>query len=133
MRLIAPGDAQMSAVFAQRVARFQLWDSCIYTQGGTVDTIGDPFTWDPKQNLPYAETYSALAHLEKAGYGKSPGNLDLALRAFMSMFDRFPRAPDTKLVDAITALEAVLGTETEIAFKLSLRSLRRRTSSARLF
>ena len=28
---------------------------------------------------------------------------------------------DTKLVDAITALEAVLGTETEIAFKLSFR------------
>ena len=121
MRLIAPGDIGISAVFLQRVARFNVGIGGIHSYGRSVDTLGTPYEWRPKYHLPYAETYTALARLEKGGYGKAPGNLDLALRAFMSTFDRFPSAMDTKLVDAITALEAVLGSESEIAFKLSFR------------
>lgn len=121
MRLIAPGDVGISAVFLQRVARFNVGIGGIQSYGRSIDTLGTPYEWRPKYRLAYTETYSALARLEKGGYGKAPGNLDLALRAFMSTFDRFPTAMDTKLVDAITALEAVLGSESEIAFKLSFR------------
>ena len=121
MRLIASGDVGMSAIFVQRVARFNVGIGGIHSTGSTVNTIGSPYTWRPERRLLYDGTYTALAHLEKIGYRKAPGNLDLALRAFMSTFDRFPTAMDTKLVDAITALEAVLGSETEIAFKLSFR------------
>jgi hypothetical protein len=121
MRLIASGDVGMSAVFLQRVARFNVGIGGIHSFGRSVDTIGTPYSWHSSHRLAYGETYTALARLEKQGYGKAPGNLDLALRAFMSTFDRFPTARDTKLVDAITALEAVLGSETEIAFKLSFR------------
>jgi hypothetical protein len=121
MRLIAPGDVGISTVFGQRVARFNVGIGGIFGSGSTVDTSGSPFAWPPEQRLPYEEAYTALARLEKLGYGRGPGNLDLALCASMSTFDRFPTAMDTKLVDAITALEAVLGGETEIAFKLSFR------------
>ena len=121
MRLIAPGDVGLSATYVQRVARFNIGIGGIQSYGSTVDTSGTPFVWRPDHHGPYQATYAALARLEKNGYGKAPGNLDLALRAFMSTFDRFPTAMDTKLVDAITALEAVLGTDAEIAFKLSYR------------
>jgi hypothetical protein len=121
MRLVTSGDVGISATFVQRVARFNVGMGGIHSSGSTLDTIGNPYTWSPERRPRYDVTYTALAHLEKTGYGKAPGNLDLALRAFMSTYDRFPTAMDTKLVDAITALEAVLGSETEIAFKLSFR------------
>jgi hypothetical protein len=49
------------------------------------------------------------------------GNLDLALRSFISSYDRFPAGQDTQLVDVITAAEAILGTESEITFRLAFR------------
>lgn len=121
MRLIAPGDVGLSAIYVQRVTRFNIGLGGIQSYGSTVNTLGTPYVWLPDHQGPYQTTYAALACLEKNGYRKSPGNLDMALRAFMSTFDRFPTATDTKLVDAITALEAVLGTDAEIAFKLSYR------------
>ena len=121
MRLIASGDVGMGPVFLQRVARFNVGIGGVQSYGTTVNTLGTPYEWRHQYRPPFGDTYTALARLEKSGYGKAPGNLDLALRAFMSTFDRFPTATDTMLVDSITALEAVLGSETEIAFKLSFR------------
>ncbi len=121
LRLIAAGAVGIGAVFPQRVARFNVGIGGIQSYGRSVDTLGSPYEWRRPYSLEYAEAYKALARLEKSGYGKAPGNLDLALRAFMSTYDRFPTATDTQLVDAITSLEAVLGSETEIAFKLSFR------------
>jgi Apea-like HEPN len=121
MRLVAPGDVGLSPVFVQRIARFNVGIGGIHSFGGSIDTIGSPFTWLPEHRPAYDTTYSSLARLEKSGYGKAPGNLDLALRALMSSYDRYPTSADTKLVDAITALEAVLGNEGEVAFKLSFR------------
>ncbi len=121
MRLIAPGEVGISTTFVQRVAHFNVGIGGVHSTGATVQTIGYPYTWPSEQRSLYDSTYAALAHLERIGYRKGPGNLDLALRAFMSTYDRFPFAVDTKLVDSITALEAMLGTESEIAFKLSFR------------
>ena len=121
MRLIAPGDVGMSTVYFQRVARFNVGIGGVHSNGSTMDTIGSPLAWLPEHQARYSATYSALAHLEKSGYSRAPGNLDLALRAFMSTFDRFPTAPDTKLVDSITALEAVLVDNAELSFKLAFR------------
>ena len=121
MRLIAPGDVGMSRLMFSRIARFNVGLGGITSTGATIDNMGMQYSWDAAQHSNYAAAYTALAHLEKAGYGKAPGNLDLALRAFMSTYDRYPIRGDTTLVDAITALEAVLGTEAEISFKLSFR------------
>ncbi len=121
MRLVAAGDVGMSVTFIQRVARFNVGIGGVTSYGATVDTNGNPYTWSSTQRSLYDSIYVALSRLEKIGYSKAPGNLDLALRAFMATYDRFPTALDTKLVDSITALEAVLGTEAEIAFKLSFR------------
>lgn len=121
MRLIAAGDVGISATYIQRIARFNVGMGGVTSTGATIDTIGVPYIWSSAQLQLYKSTYAALDRLEKNGYSKSPGNLDLALRAFMSTYDRFPTAMDTKLVDSITALEAVLGSESESTFKLSFR------------
>jgi hypothetical protein len=39
----------------------------------------------------------------------------------MATYDRWPSYPDSQLLDSITALEALLGTESEISFKLAFR------------
>lgn len=121
MRLLAAGDVGMSVAFIQRIARFNVGIGGVLSTGATINTIGNQYIWPSAQTSLYNSTYAALERLERIGYGKAPGNLDLALRAFMSTYDRFPTAMDTKLVDSITALEAVLGTESEITFKLSFR------------
>ena len=67
------------------------------------------------------EVYEQLRQLEAAGYTEAPGNLDLALRSFMSSYDSAPLTVAEQIVDLITALESVLGSGTEIAFKLAFR------------
>src|SRR5262249_38094704 len=49
------------------------------------------------------------------------GNLEVALRSFAATFDRYPSFQDPQLLDAITALEALLGTGTELSFRLAFR------------
>ena len=121
MRLVASGDVGISVLFVERVARFNVGIGGVQAAGGTARTMGGPFAWRNELRSQFDKVYLALAHLERHGYGKAPGNLDLALRAFMSTFDRLPTSADTQLVDAITALEALFGSENEIAFKLSFR------------
>jgi hypothetical protein len=62
-----------------------------------------------------------VRYLEEQGYGRGPGNLDLALRSFISSYDRFPARPDSQVVDIITAADAVLGSGIANTFKLAFR------------
>jgi len=39
----------------------------------------------------------------------------------MSSYDRWPVLPDSKLVDSVTALEAILGADKELAFTVAFR------------
>lgn len=70
---------------------------------------------------PYVLTmYNELQTIEAMG-AKAPYNLSLALRSFASSYDRVPAYDDTRLVDLITAAEALVGTSIEISFRLSFR------------
>ncbi len=94
----------------------------------TITVYGVPTTLAATEYLLTAEIdrhlpqmFDALRYLEQHGYAHGPGNLDLALRSFMSSYDRWPSPADSQLIDLITALESVLGTETEITFRLAFR------------
>jgi hypothetical protein len=65
--------------------------------------------------------YAEMQQLERDGYNASPGNLDLAIHSFMATYDRWPSRPDSQLLDCVTALEAILGAESELSFKLAFR------------
>jgi hypothetical protein len=120
-RLAAAGSISISAMWVTRMARFNVGIGGLSQIGASVPTTGSDYVWSDTVQAAYPEIYAELKKLERTGYGASPGNLAIALRSFMGTYDRWPNSWDSQLLDTITALEALLGTETEIAFKLAFR------------
>jgi hypothetical protein len=123
LRLLGPGDVSISQVWLNRSTKFNVGIGGLHAVGFAVPAPpgGTTFELTPAIAKAAPDVYEALHNLEIKGYGGGPGNLDLALRAFMATYDRWPAAADSQLLDAVTALEAVLGSGTEIAFKLAYR------------
>ena len=71
---------------------------------------------------PWAEYKRIAAILAKFDTApeKAKRKVTRALMYFSSIYDRAPHAPD-RFVDSISALEAVLGSDTESTFKLAFR------------
>jgi hypothetical protein len=80
-------------------------------------TTGTTFVWTDSLKDRYSTLYGQFVQLEKQGYRRAPGNLDVALR----VFDRLPAAQDAQLLDAITTLEAIFGIDSELSFRLAFR------------
>ena len=111
----------MGPMWVIRPARFNVGLEGLTSTGASIPASSSRYTWTEKVEHAYPSIYRALAKLEKDGYGRSPGNLAIALRAFAATYDRWPAGGDSQLLDCTTALEALLGTLTEISFKLSFR------------
>jgi hypothetical protein len=83
--------------------------------------IGDEYALSASEIRSVRDLYSTLLRYESV-QDKAPVNLDLALQYFSGVYDRHaPSRADARLVDCITAIEALLGAETEIVFKLAFR------------
>jgi len=122
LRLAAAGDVSIGPMWFVRPAHFNVGIGGIQGTYASVPAFGgSEYVWTELIARAYPRLYDELAQLERDGYGKSPGNLSIALRSFMATCDRWPPGPDSKLLDATTALEALLGAYTEIAFKLAFR------------
>jgi hypothetical protein len=123
MRLVSAGDVSMDQMFLARPARFNVGIGGYGRTGWSIPAPpgGCTYTLTSEIWARARDVYANLEYLESHGYNRGPGNLDLALRSFMTTYDRWPSAPDAQLIDAITAAEAVLGTETEITFRLAFR------------
>lgn len=120
-RLTAEGDIGIGPMWVVRAARFNFGIGGLSQIGASIPTMGSEYVWSEAVHAAYPQIYAELKKLEKTGYGTSPGNLDIALRSFMGTYDRWPNSWDSQLLDTTTSLEALLGTETEIAFKLAFR------------
>jgi hypothetical protein len=123
LRLVCAGDVSMDQMFLARPARFNVGSGGYSRTGWSIPAPpgGSTYTLTSEIWARTRDVYANLEHLESHGYNQGPGNLDLALRSFMTTYDRWPSAPDAQLIDAITAAESVLGTETEITFRLAFR------------
>jgi hypothetical protein len=82
---------------------------------------GERYVWTEGIAQTYPVVYSALSELERNEYRNAPVTLDVALRAFGGTYDRYPLYRDSQLVDAITALEALVGISTELRFRIAFR------------
>jgi len=122
LRLLAPGDVTIGSMWLTRSGRFNVGIGGNAQVGLTIPTMGSTYQLTESIASRVPKMYSDLQHLEERGYGGAPGNLALALRSFMATYDRWPSGGDSRIVDAITALEAVLGSGIEISFKLSFRT-----------
>ena len=121
LRLCGEGSVSIGPMWVIRSARFNVGIGGISRVGASIPTMGAYFQWNPTISPNYSAIYDGVKKLEEEGFKASPGNLSVALRAFSSTYDRWPTAQDSQLLDCITALEALLGAENEIAFKLSFR------------
>jgi hypothetical protein len=121
LRLLAPGDLGLGPMWVVRAARFEFGMGGVMSVGVSIPSPRTPYLWAEGIGNNYASLYGELAKLEKVGYDRAPGNLNLALRGFMSSYDRWPVLPDSKLVDLVTALEAILGIDKELAFTVAFR------------
>jgi hypothetical protein len=121
LRPLAPGSIGIGPMWLTRAARFNVGIGGLWSTGISIPLYGLQYQWTDEVERSYPALYDALAHLQKNGYGKSPGNLEIALRSFISSYDRWPAFPDSKLLDLVTSLEALFGSGTEIAFRLSFR------------
>ncbi len=121
LRLLAPGDIGIGRMWVRRVARFNVGLGGIQIVGYSIPTFGSNYELTDSIADAVPAMYDALRQLETSGYGGGPGNLDLALRSFMATYDRPLASGDSRVLDAITAVEAVLGSGIEISFKLSFR------------
>ena len=105
LRLVAPGDLSIGSMWIVRSARFNTGIGGVSHVDLPTPANGSEYVWTKEVDQLYRSLYCQLAHLEKVGYAKSPGNLDLALRSFMATYDRWPRGKDSQLLDSITALD----------------------------
>lgn len=121
LRLLAAGDVSVGPMWVVRHSPFNVGLGGIQRTGVSIPAMGASLAWTQDMETAFRRIYWDLAKLEREGYGKSPGNLDLALRSFMATYDRWPPGADSRLLDSVTALEAVLGTANEISFKLAFR------------
>src|SRR6266487_264752 len=121
LRLADGGSVSIGRMWVVRTARFNFGIGGLQSVGVSIPGIGSQYVWSDKAARLFPQIYSELAQLEQEGYGRSPGNLAVALRAFMATYDRWPLLGDSQLLDSVSALVALLGTETEISFKLAFR------------
>jgi hypothetical protein len=89
--------------------------------GQTIRFSGLAYQLDESEISGVRAIYEQLIILEETT-GRSPYNLGLALRSFSTSYDRLPTQADSRIVDLVTAVEALIGTEVEISFRLSHRA-----------
>lgn len=122
LRLAAEGAVGVGPMWVVRADRFNVGLGGPNTIGTSIPLMGAQYRWTSTLDPEYRSIYSDLARLdENKWYGRSPGNLEIAIRAFMATYDSWPRWPDWQLLNCVTALEALLGTGSELSFRLSFR------------
>jgi hypothetical protein len=122
LRLSGPGSVSIGFLWPIRAARFNVGFGGLQRSGFSIPAIGgDSYLWTETIAQTYPVVYGALSQLERNQYRNAPVTLDVALRAFGGTYDRYPLYRDSQLVDAITALEALVGISTELRFRIAFR------------
>jgi len=122
LRLLAPGDVRIGRLFLARPASFNVGIGGIQSQG--IISAGDPgrpYMLTPELVPAIRRLYSEIRLLEVKGE-KEVRNLALAMRSFSSMYERHFHQAEDRVLDAITALEALWKLDAELAFRLSFRT-----------
>lgn len=122
MRLLAPGDVRIGRLFAARPASFNVGLGGIQSSGFTVWHPGPVYKLAPDLVPLIEQTYKDLLALEQQQLAKPNRTLLLALRSFSSIYDRLLHQAEDRIVDAITALEALWRLDAELSFKLAFRT-----------
>jgi hypothetical protein len=120
LRLYKDGDLNIGSIFNAETAIFSLRGgglsrSVLHEAGFGVDTYELSATEAPDVR----KIYDWLVQLD--GDADVPQNVRIAFRRFGSVYARGLRQREDRILDSITALEALLGGKDELTFKLSFR------------
>jgi hypothetical protein len=103
LQLADAGSISIGPMWLIRAARFNFGISGLHQFGVSIPGTGSQYVWSGKAGKLFPQICRELAQLEQEGYGRSPGSLAVALRAFMATYDRWPPGPDSQLLDAVTS------------------------------
>jgi Apea-like HEPN len=121
LRLHKDGDIGIGRLWFLRPASFKLAPEGGVGTGFPPSIVpGSEYTFDEPDLSSVRDLYDMLLHYEKV-QDRAPVNLNLALRSFSDSYERYSFRGDKRLVDAITAAEALLGTRAELSFRLPFR------------
>jgi len=113
------GDVQIGKLFAERASKFVRLGGTQTVGEIPPDVFGTPYQLDASEIPNVRHIFDELARLESTE--AVPGNVFLALRRFSAIYSRALTQREDRILDAITALEALLGSKDELTFKLSYR------------
>jgi hypothetical protein len=119
MRLTAPGDIRIGRLFYEKPAAFNVGIGGIHMSGFSVWNPGPNYHLVPEQVPDIRRLYAQLTEFDRHGNER---NLVLALRSFSSIYDRTYHQAEDRVLDAVTALEAVWKLDSELSFKLAFRT-----------
>lgn len=123
LRLLGDGDVGIGRIWISRRVSFDLGnqrEGVLSHMGSRSPASTSLYTLDPCELAPVRDLYDTLLQFEGMR-DRAPVNLDLALQSFSDMYERHSFRADTRLIDAVTALEALLGTRHELTFRLTFR------------
>src|SRR5215213_426579 len=128
LRIFKDGDIGMSRMGLIRSTSFNLGldgNTFYFIPGSYAAQSFNPYTLNEPDLSAVLDLYGTLSQYKDMQdmRKKAPVNLTLALQSFSDMYGRPSSRPDTRLVDAITAVEALLGPAdtTELSFRLAFR------------
>lgn len=121
LRLVAPGDIRVGRLFVSRPMRFNVGIGGIQSSGASINGPGRHYVLTEEIVTIARKWYKEIEVLDQK-IDKPLRNLALAFRSFSSMYERHFHQAEDRIIDAITALEALWKLDAELAFRLSYRT-----------
>jgi hypothetical protein len=117
--LYREGDLSLGTVFNAESASFSLRGGPAQSGRPASNPFGKPYNLRASDASEVRMLYDDVARFDADP--TVPNNVRLAFRSFASIYARDSRQREDRILDSITALEALLGAKEELAFKLSFR------------
>lgn len=121
LRLFAPGDIRVGRIFLARPSAFNVGLGGISSLGFSFWHLGPAYNLSSADVPSVRRIYQELVAFDSGAIRTAP-NLSLAIRSFSSIYDRFQHQTEDRVIDAITALEALWRLDSELAFRLAFRT-----------
>jgi hypothetical protein len=118
LRLLKPGDVRIGRMFHSRSLSFNLGLDRTRPTGITGWHPGKVYKLEPAEIDDFRRIYRLIENFHKTYSEKWP-NVEVALRSFSSMYDRYSHQAEDCILDAITALEALFAIGAELSFRLA--------------
>ncbi|HSL02716.1 MAG TPA: hypothetical protein VK901_04160, partial [Nitrospiraceae bacterium] len=118
LRLLKPGEVRIGRMFHSRPASFNVGIGGVSSTGFTVWHPGNAYHLEPAETDDFRRVYGLIQNFHKTFSGNWT-NVEVALRSFSSIYDRYLHQAEDCILDAITALEALFGISNELSFRLA--------------